>query len=994
MGIQNLHIRRLRKEDGEALGRFLESLSPKTGYFFHPYPLKMDSALHFVQRKDIFCLLGEMEGKIVGYAWWEPRDADIPSLGICIGDEYQGMGIGKKLMGRLVEEATKQGKAGLRLTVMKDNHRAIALYKKFGFYIVGEARDPKGGAWKMLMRINPAKRIFLIPYCHSDWAWTHTRLWHELRYDLVFNEVLDIMKKHPHFRWYLDNYLCQLTPFLRRSPQRLGELRERIKEGKIAICGGFSNIRPNMVGEETYIRNLIIGKEKFRVLFPEADLSVHGDAVDVAMGHPQMPQVLTLAGYRYFMFWRPEVALNHKEIPYEFVWEGFDGSSIIAHRACYGGLCFKELVPDDFKQRWDEVVQLHWNREIGYRALFSPTGLIWLSHGNDDTRPLRTLYTDEKIDLISFVKEWNERESIPMVFATPLEYFKELEKEELPKIKGTLDPCDVCYNAAFGGSFGLWRLRLVTDRELSLAEIWSSIESLIENKEEENFFQPLWENLLNYSAHATQWLFQDDFDKLYIIALQTIEKAREKKSQSLKTISQHIQRKKETKAIVFNPLPYPRTTVIPLLLSSPEKIPPRFSLEDGEGREIPYQVVKDVGMPGWEREILIQLSLPPLGYNTISLKPEEIPPKGREGNFLELLWEGGEIVGVRDQKGETFFPKEGEGFGTLKLFKVDVSADLHMGEILETKKIQWEGVEKTEEGPLRQSFLRKGKIDSHRIEQIVRLYTNEQRINFETIINWQGEDGFIAFCIPLPFEGRLTGNTPFAVELKKLDKEIYGCVEGEGANIERWRKGAFFAKSFIDWSNREKGLSYISHNGDRYYIFDADKREVYHILINSILTCEGWEKDINYQRKGIGLHRFEGSLIFHEGDWKEGKIYEQDVYLRYPPEVIQESDIEKTPLSPSLPPFYSFLSLQPDNLLLTAFYQKGEDFYLRFFETKGEEVEADIKLPRAVREAVPVDFLGNSLREPSIDVRGKSLSLRVRAWKIITLRLKFVSSFP
>ena len=986
-------IRELSKRDGEKLGRFLESLSPETEYFFHPYPLTRDSAIAFAQREDVFCLVAEEKEEIIGYAWWEPKDSELPSIGICVSDKYQGKGVGKALLSKLIEEAEKRGKNGLRLITMKSNLRAIALYKKFGFYIVGETKeDPRGDSWKMIKRIGPIRKIFLVPYCHPDWAWTHTRQWHEERYDLVFNEVLDIISQHPQFRWYMDNYLCQLTPFLKRSPERVKELRERIKEGKIAVCGGYSNIRPNMVGEETYIRNLILGKQKFKSLFPEAELSVHADAVDVAVGHPQMPQVLSLAGYRYFLFWRPEVALNHKEIPYEFIWEGLDGSHIVAHRACYAGLCTKDMVPNDFRDRWDEVKRLWWEREIGYRALFSPTGLIWISHGNDDARPLRALWTDEKIDLISFAEEWNKREKIPMVFATPLEFFREINEEELPIVRGTLDPCDVCYNAAFGGSFGLWKLRIDTDKELRLGEIWSAIASTLGYPFEKNFFYPLWENLLNYSAHATQWLFQEDFASLYSLALQTIGKARERKTQALNNISRLIFPGEKKLLIAFNPLPWERTSYIPVILSFPQKTPSAFRLINGQGKEIPYQKIREVGLPGWELEVLVKISIPPLGYNTIRVELEE--PKSLEGaGFLEPIWQEGEIMGFRDEElGEIGLGKGSHGFASPVLFLVDVSAELHMGRILEKKRVKWDSLEKINDGPLLKSFLRKGKVDSHKIEQKFYLYTGERRIEFETFIDWRGEDGFIALAMPLPFEGELYGDTPFAVERKDITKEIYGNVEGSGGNIERRREGAFFAKSFIDWCNTHKGIAYISHDGDRYYIFDEEDRSIYHILINSIITCEGWEKDINYQWKGIGLHRFRGSILLHRGDWKEGKLYNQALLLRHPPDMVFLDEKNKDVPSHPLPHFFSFLSIHPENLVLTTFYSDGGAFYLRFYEVEGKTTDAKIKLPFKIKEAIATDFLGNPLEGVDIEVGGNELTLKVKPWKIITLILKPASS--
>jgi len=146
------------------------------------------------------------------------------------------------------------------------------------------------------------KKIFIIPYCHPDWAWTHTRAWHEKRYCLVLNEVLNIMNEYEDFRYYIDSYITFLEPFLRNYPERFEELKKRVKEEKIAICGTFTNLRVNMVGEETFIRDIIYGRRIFNELFPEAELTVYAGNVDVAVGHPQLPQIFKKSGYKYFRF--------------------------------------------------------------------------------------------------------------------------------------------------------------------------------------------------------------------------------------------------------------------------------------------------------------------------------------------------------------------------------------------------------------------------------------------------------------------------------------------------------------------------------------------------------------------------------------------------------------------------------------------------------------------------------------------------------------------
>lgn len=152
--MNQITIRKIKKNDGEKLGKFLESLSSETEYFFHPYPLTMDSAFSFVQRKDIVCFVAEIEDEIAGYVWFEPINAEVPTIGICVRERYQGKGIGKKLMTRIIEEAKIYGKRGLKLTVMKGNYKAINFYKSFNFHIVGEIEDKWGSSWEMFLEID------------------------------------------------------------------------------------------------------------------------------------------------------------------------------------------------------------------------------------------------------------------------------------------------------------------------------------------------------------------------------------------------------------------------------------------------------------------------------------------------------------------------------------------------------------------------------------------------------------------------------------------------------------------------------------------------------------------------------------------------------------------------------------------------------------------------------------------------------------------------
>jgi hypothetical protein len=79
----------------------------------------------------------------------------------------------------------------------------------------------------------PGHRTSIVPYCHPDRAWTHTRHWYEMRCVLVVDEVLDILDEQdgagvppdaPHaFRWYMDVFCTQFESFRRAGRRRRGK---------------------------------------------------------------------------------------------------------------------------------------------------------------------------------------------------------------------------------------------------------------------------------------------------------------------------------------------------------------------------------------------------------------------------------------------------------------------------------------------------------------------------------------------------------------------------------------------------------------------------------------------------------------------------------------------------------------------------------------------------------------------------------------------------
>ena len=92
-----------------------------------------------------YSLVAEMDKQVVGqlglHIEQNPRRKHVAGFGMAVKDNYQGMGVGSKLLGAAVDLAENWlNIQRIELTVYTDNQAAIALYKRYDFIIEGESK--------------------------------------------------------------------------------------------------------------------------------------------------------------------------------------------------------------------------------------------------------------------------------------------------------------------------------------------------------------------------------------------------------------------------------------------------------------------------------------------------------------------------------------------------------------------------------------------------------------------------------------------------------------------------------------------------------------------------------------------------------------------------------------------------------------------------------------------------------------------------------------
>lgn len=99
-------------------------------------------------------LTAKLNGKLVGYClgWLIGESCEVHRIGV--KKEFQGKGIGGKLLKELIKLSKERGVKQVILEVNEKNHRAISLYKRFGFVKISERKNYYKSDSALILKLN------------------------------------------------------------------------------------------------------------------------------------------------------------------------------------------------------------------------------------------------------------------------------------------------------------------------------------------------------------------------------------------------------------------------------------------------------------------------------------------------------------------------------------------------------------------------------------------------------------------------------------------------------------------------------------------------------------------------------------------------------------------------------------------------------------------------------------------------------------------------
>lgn len=828
------------------------------------------------------------------------------------------------------------------------------------------------------------RKLYLIGNAHLDpvWLWRWQEGYAEIK--ATFRSALDRMKEYPEFiftcaggayyKWVEEN-----------APEMFEEIRERVKEGRWVIAGGWW-IQPdcNIPSGEAFVRQGLYGQRYFKEKF--GVMAKVGYNVD-SFGHNGMlPQILKKSGMDYYVFMRP--GEHEKALPYNlFWWESQDGSRVMTYKLSssysHGYEGFEGDMEDLAEERSKFHSTLFLERKFaGTLRLAGQRGIDLMGFygvGNHGGGP-----TIKNLELIRRLKEeWGEEK---IFHSSPNEYFDRMCKEnpEIPTIKDDLQHHAVgCYSAHSEIKENNRRAEhsiITAEKFAVLANIFRELPYPAEQ------IRKAWQNIMFNQFHdimggcSIKEAYQDareSFGEALHISAGVLNASLQRISWSIDTMGDRdipLVKEKDWKLweteergvplVVFNPLSW--QIEVPIQINKAVA-----GITDEDGNAFLLQAVRGAQINFSDKwDTLFTGSIPALGYRVFRLytdkkfevdtpagclegevmKPDKVPgcsegevmkpdkvsgcPEAArmENEFIRLEFEAhtGYIKRMFDKRAQV---EVLSGLGAVPVVLDESDYDTWAHGITEFRKEAGRFTDAKfkllENGPIRSRLRVISRYNNSLLQQDFMMYHDRPDIEVRVKLDWREEHKLLKLSFPV---GVLQPGATYEIPYGFIKRD----VKGEEEPGQQWVDISGMAAGDIEIPY---GLSVINNAKYSYSTKDNDLRIT--VVRSPIYADHFGERDELCEFMDQGIQEFKYVLIPHSGTWAENQIVKKAYELNTPPvQIIETYHRGIMPLE------YEGIRISRDNVIATVLKEaeEGGGHILRCYETDGTAAEAQIEL--------------------------------------------------
>jgi len=863
-----------------------------------------------------------------------------------------------------------------------------------------------------LQLLNPWLKQFTVRAVgnsHIDmaWLWPWTETVEVVRN--TFQSVLDLMREYPDLKFTMSS--ARTYEWMQEKyPNMFEQIKEHVKEGRWEVIGGMW-VEPdlNMPDGESLVRQILVGKRYFQKNF----------GVDIKIGwNPdsfgynwQLPQIYKKSGMDYFVTSKLLWATDYTKFPYRlFWWEAPDGTRLLTY--------FPHEYANEFDpQQITQDLSFYAPSIYGDKLNDSPQMLYLYGIGDHGGGPTRTM-----LDEANRLRDPNT--VFPKIeFSTAKEFFADLQKE-LPTLKVPTwkDELYFEYHRGVLTTQADTKQRIRRDEELMLdAEKYASLASLFGHAYEHDQFELAWKNLLFDHFHDV--MPGSGIAVNYLDAKRNLEDvARSAKlitDASLDEILAHVNtqganvRGDGVAVVVFNSLSWPRSEVVEaeVQLAGPAK---DILVLDGAGEPVAHQLLGMDSATNRAR-LLIVANVPALGYKTYFVRPaaqsggsheRQTSRAGRQssgavtvsGNASSETLENGIVrVTVDPHTGcitslfdlhtqtEALAPSETDSGGPktsicgnlLQAFtdkpkrwdawNIDSDFEKQHGDLDKADEVKI-----VERGPLRAMIRVKKHFQNSTFVQDITMYAGEPRVDVKMRADWHEKHILLKVAFPLSVHN---DKATFEIPYGSIERPTTRNTPAEQAKFEvpalRWAD-----LSDDKQADAKHGFSLLN---DSKYGYDAKGN----VLRLSLLRSPEWPDP----HADEGHHEFTYSMYAHAGTWRDAQTVRRGYELNYKMIAMQTQKH-----SGALPGEHSFVRVEGDNVVLTAFKKSEDDddsLVLRFYEWAGKEADVKLQLPAGAQSASETDLMERPTGD--LAIRNGVVTVRTKPYEITTVRVRFAA---